>query len=428
VTASRRGVPVLLSLAVCATTLSGCGKKGPPLPPLARVPATPANLQAARFGDDVYVWFTVPTTNVGGQSPADLSAIDLYAVTAVRPPGGVDMEDQAIKVASYPVRPPAPPSPALALPPGFVQGASAVVLEALSEDKRRAEVVPGLAAAVEESADEVEPLLGPLVPPADAQTLKRHYFLVAVGPRARESAPTAVVSVPVADPSDPPTGLRLEYTESAMALSWQPSATARIGPAPSDPALVPAKPLVAQPPATGYHVFEAPTDAGSVPDPYALTLPAALTPQPVGAAEFAIPGPVRFGVRRCFVVRPVDVVTGQSVTGRASEPACVTPVDTFPPAPPTQLAAIAGVGVINLIWQLNTEPDLAGYIVLRGEAPNGPLAPLTPAPIQETTYRDQSVAAGVRYIYAVVAVDSAAPPNVSGQSNRVEEGSRTPRR
>ncbi|MCC7241646.1 MAG: hypothetical protein IT180_06950, partial [Acidobacteria bacterium] len=47
-------------------------------------------------------------------------------------------------------------------------------------------------------------------------------------------------------------------------------------------------------------------------------------------------------------------------------------------------------------------------------------------PIRETTYRDLSVTPGVRYTYAVVAVDNASPQNVSGQSNRVEETSRTP--
>jgi hypothetical protein len=113
--------------------------------------------------------------------------------------------------------------------------------------------------------------------------------------------------------------------------------------------------------------------------------------------------------------------------GQASEPGCVTPVDTFPPAAPQRLAAISGVDVINLIWEANAEPDLAGYLVLRWTAPGGTLQALTPAPIRETTYRDQSVRPGERYVYAVVAVDSATPQNVSGQSNRVEESSRPPR-
>jgi fibronectin type 3 domain-containing protein len=85
------------------------------------------------------------------------------------------------------------------------------------------------------------------------------------------------------------------------------------------------------------------------------------------------------------------------------------------------------VNVINLIWEPNSEPDLAGYIVLRGTAPGDMLQAITPTPIRETTYRDQSVRPGERYVYAVVAVDNANPQNVSGQSNRVEESSRAPR-
>ena len=113
-----------------------------------------------------------------------------------------------------------------------------------------------------------------------------------------------------------------------------------------------------------------------------------------------------------------------SVQGPASPEACVTPVDTFPPAAPRSLAAIAGGGVINLIWDANTEPDLAGYIVLRGEAPGDRLLPLTPAPIRETTFRDTSVQVGTRYVYAIVAVDSANPPNRSPESARTEETAR----
>jgi hypothetical protein len=79
---------------------------------------------------------------------------------------------------------------------------------------------------------------------------------------------------------------------------------------------------------------------------------------------------------------------------------------------------------VNLIWEPNGEADLAGYLVLRGSAPDGTLQRLTPSPIAEATYRDQTATPGVRYVYAVVAVDRGSPPNVSELSNRVEESSR----
>ena len=46
-------------------------------------------------------------------------------------------------------------------------------------------------------------------------------------------------------------------------------------------------------------------------------------------------------------------------------------------------------GSINLIWDANTEADLGGYLVLRGEAPGDTLQPLTPEPIKETRYQDR---------------------------------------
>jgi fibronectin type 3 domain-containing protein len=152
-------------------------------------------------------------------------------------------------------------------------------------------------------------------------------------------------------------------------------------------------------------------------------VPKPLTPAPIAATEFTIKSPA-FGAERCFEIRPVDQVFGMAVIGPASPRTCVTPKDTFPPAAPKNLAAIAGAGVINLIWDPNTESDLAGYLVLRGEAPGDTLQPVTKEPITTTSYRDEDVRVGTRYVYAVVAVDRATPSNASPQSNRAEETAR----
>jgi fibronectin type 3 domain-containing protein len=105
-----------------------------------------------------------------------------------------------------------------------------------------------------------------------------------------------------------------------------------------------------------------------------------------------------------------------------SRPICVTPKDTFPPGAPKGLAAVASTGVVNLIWDANTEADLAGYIVLRGEAGGATLQPLTAEAVKETRYTDRTARPGVRYAYQIVAVDKAG--NRSAPSNRVEEAAR----
>jgi hypothetical protein len=167
-------------------------------------------------------------------------------------------------------------------------------------------------------------------------------------------------------------------------------------------------------------LYEVPTNA-SPEDPYGITLPAAVTPAPVAVTEWTIPG-VTFGAERCFEVRPVDKVGGLTVIGPASPRTCIMLADKFAPVAPRSLAAIAGPGSINLIWDANTEKDVIGYLVLRADAPSEILQPITQQPVAAATYRDETVKPGVRYVYSVVAVDSAG--NRSAESNRMEETAR----
>ncbi len=126
-----------------------------------------------------------------------------------------------------------------------------------------------------------------------------------------------------------------------------------------------------------------------------------------------------WGRQRCYEVRTVDEYGKLLIDSVPSPPTCVTLKDTFPPAAPTGLQGVASAGAISLIWEPNSESDLAGYLVLRAAGPDGTLAPITPTPIHDTTYRDTTVTAGVRYTYVIVAVDTA--HNRSAPSNRIEE-------
>lgn len=195
---------------------------------------------------------------------------------------------------------------------------------------------------------------------------------------------------------------------------------------PATPGLLPARLLTAWPTTvTGFVVDEVAPPGYKPPE----LLPGQVPPYPIRLTPAPVPGPTwtlqfaRYGVERCFVVRTVET-TGTTVVESVPSPVtCVTPVDTFPPAPPTELAAVASEGAISLIWEPSPAADLAGYRVLRAEA-GGELQPLTGEVIKDTTYRDETVQPGVRYIYAVIAVDTAKPPNTSVPSNRVEETAR----
>jgi hypothetical protein len=321
---------------------------------------------------------------------------------------------------------------------------------------------------IEPASEAPQEHIGPLVAPAPTQLPRRHYFVVAKSPRGRESLPSSVASVPLEAGSSAPGQPVVTHTATDLTLKWAPSPDARTAtflrppsvkpvaganatagnitppvPPPLPPLVV--KSLGFNTEATTYHVYDVtsasarsesgelrrdPAIAASgreggpqIKDPYAIALPKPITPAPVIEPEFVIKG-VAFNVERCFEVRPVDTVFGSVVIGPPSPRTCVTPLDTFPPVAPKNLAAIAGSGVINLIWDANVETDLAGYIVLRGEAPGDTLQAVTPEPVTVTSYRDESVKPGTRYVYAVVAVDRAVPQNVSPQSNRAEETAR----
>lgn len=438
--------PVVLIAVVAALA---CGKKGPPLAPFARVPAQVTPVTTQRVGSDVYLSFPVPAKNVDGGEPADIAALEVYAVTATRPPTTEDQREVAELVATVPVRPimpeiPVPANgsapPPMPLPPGVDRGAMAVVRETLTTDALIPVELPEekAAVAVEDEGIDIEPLPGPVVAPAPALLARRHYFVIGVSARGRKSDPSTPVSVPLDSGSSAPGAPKVDYTEATITLTWAPSPDARtatvLAPAPPKPAAADKPVAPSMPPLqarslgfttepTTYHVYEVPAagEAATPADPYAITLPAPLTPAPLSTTEHVLAG-VAFGVERCFEVRPVDRIFGTDVIGPPSPKTCVTFKDSFPPAAPKSLAVIPLSGVINLIWEGNTEKDLAGYHVLRGEVPGDTLRPITTEPVAAATYRDETVKPGTRYVYAVVAVDRAG--NMSPQSNRQEETAR----
>jgi fibronectin type 3 domain-containing protein len=131
---------------------------------------------------------------------------------------------------------------------------------------------------------------------------------------------------------------------------------------------------------------------------------------------------VEFGTERCYVVRRVEMAGAVAIESAPSPPVCVTPVDKFAPAPPRTVNLVATASAVSLIWEPNAEADLAGYVVLRGEAPGDKLAPLTAAPIGDAAYVDTSIRRNRTYVYEVIAVDKVG--NRSAPSNRVEESIR----
>jgi hypothetical protein len=120
-----------------------------------------------------------------------------------------------------------------------------------------------------------------------------------------------------------------------------------------------------------------------------------------------------YGTRYQYLIQAYAEEMRQSLPSNIES---ITPVDTFPPAVPGALIAIAGVRTIELTWTRNAEPDFKGYNVYRaqGSGPFQKIASLVEAP----AYSDSKVEPGKRYRYAITAVDVTG--NESGQSNPQE--------
>jgi hypothetical protein len=94
------------------------------------------------------------------------------------------------------------------------------------------------------------------------------------------------------------------------------------------------------------------------------------------------------------------------------------PKDRFPPAVPSGLRADRTANAVSLVWEPDSEPDLAGYRIYRSEG-NGPWQKLDDVNTVPS-YSDTTVEHGKTYHYAVSAFDKTVPPNESERSAAVE--------
>jgi len=353
--------PAVLAVALVVCASAACGKKGNPLPPLRPPPGRIADATAHRIDDRVELRFTVPAANADGTTPSTVERVEIYGMSAA---ASVTAPTPAQMIASKNLK----RTIAVRRPP--------------PEGKP---VAP---------ADEGKPLPGDPATYTEAvasgahgtDAPVRYYLVVGVAGRDRRGAPSALLTVPLATEPPAPPGLSLTYDEHAFKLTWTAAATG-----------------------LGFRVYDA--DQAGHP-----TGAPASGETPLQSPEFSTA--LTFGKPRCFVVRALAVTGPTFIEGAPSDPACETPVDTFPPSPPTELRAIPEEGGVTLSWNAVTADDLAGYIVLRGEGGGDRLLPLMSAPITATTFKDTTVVRGATYVYAVLAVDSSPRQNRSAESNR----------
>ena len=429
---TRSRVPVFVVL-LAAALAAGCGKKGPPLPPLLKLPAPPADLTAERRGSKVDLQFTVPGANTDGTRPANVERVEVYAFTGPTTVTDDQLLKHGAKVASLRTKTPRDPDQTIEADepqdeiespegPGLDQGALARVEEELTGTAMAPTDVTidtGKRPAPKGDGDGSRPLLGP---PATAPS--RTYVTVGINKRGRRGPVSRRVAVPLVPPPARPSTPLVSYDETTITVTWTATGSLPQKPAgaPAGADVLPSNPIGPTLPPIAYHVYDvSPADVTSGSSGTARA-PAEtrLTKMPIAEAQFS-DARIEWGAERCYVVRAVETVGDLTLESDGAPPACKKLVDTFPPAAPKGLTAVPTEGAINLIWQSNGEKDLAGYLVLRAVAPGENLSPVTPSPIQGTTFKD-AVEPAVRYVYAVAAVDKAG--NTSAPSSAVEATAR----
>ena len=90
--------------------------------------------------------------------------------------------------------------------------------------------------------------------------------------------------------------------------------------------------------------------------------------------------------------------------------------DTFAPAVPAGLVSIAAEDFISISWDANLEKDLAGYRVWRKMDGEDEFVLLTPQPVQENAFNDTNVEKNKRYYYAVSAQDKSGNESPKSES------------
>jgi hypothetical protein len=356
-----------LVLSVCLSAfLPGCGTPGAPLPPSLNLPDRVADLSATRVGNQVSLTWTMPRRNTD-KLPLK-GNIDVHVCRS---------DDQTADAKTC-------------APAGEMQ------------------VPPGVEGTFSDS------LPGPLTAGSPRPLT---YFVELKNRSGRSAGPSNGATVLAGEAPAPVTGFAAEVRKQGVILRWnpaQPGASIRLR-----------RTLLTPAPAKAHTGPLPPT-----PEPGDRNLMVEATPG--SAPSQAIDNNISFGntyeYRAQRLVRAPAGGNSFELAGELSAPIRMDAQDVFPPSVPAGLAAVATAAdpatgtsaSVDLSWQPNSEPDLAGYEVYRREDQtpwqriSGDQLVIGPA------FHDARVLPGRTYRYGVSAVD-----NAGHESGRSAEASET---
>jgi hypothetical protein len=362
----------LIAVALLAAAL-GCGKQGPPLPPLRAVPAPVKDLTVVQQGPRLLLSFTYPTVTPAGTALAGISAVEIWSVSRVAPAG---------KPATIDAR----EFGNVAKPVQKVEGADLTSATSGSRIDIALTLPPTLLSPAPAIPAAATPPAATATPaPAGPQPQAGYFAVRTFGKNGDRSELSNIVAlVPTAPPASP---ARVTVTArgDGVLVEWTP----------------------VEGTVTGYNVYRRGAQERANAKPVHTS----------GAQEKSwLDSTARFGQSYIYGVTALSQTQPPIESAIASEHE-VRYVDRFAPPPPTELVALAETGRVRLVWRQSEAEDVAGYIVYRRAGDGGKFERVTPKPVEAAEYVDTAVAGGKTYTYRVTAVDQAG--NESGPGNEV---------
>jgi len=389
---TRRPIPrALVPAASLALLIIGCASPGPPRPPSLNLPKPVTDLTAERVGNQVLLHWSTPARST--DNLAIKGALTAVICRAEVPANTSHPSSSALRSATNPV-PVSKPKSAPRKPAPALPSTSCVPILRLTVSSGNSSASDPLPSAL--TADPV------------ALLDYRVEILNSAGHSAGQSNPAyaAAGSAP-----DPVNDLRATTIPNGAMLQWSPSAG-------SPSSTVELNRLNTSLPVS--HAAGADKTQKSTPP---LRSASQETPEshlrvPIDGRTGTLDLTARFGPTYRYTAQRVRAVEIGShaleIRSLDSAPVTLTLRDTFPPATPAGLVAIpsqtATQRSIDLSWQSNSEPDLAGYYVYRrtvsGSNPSAPPTRLNSTPVRGPAFRDLSAIPGQLYGYTVTAVDT----------------------
>jgi hypothetical protein len=351
---SLRGVSALASaLVVCvgAIASAGCGKVGPPLPPITRVAARPGPLVAVQVGDSIRLSWSAPNLDLREKEGSSIQRADVLRLRQLRDTGPITAPDEfeeSSDVAGY-----------------------------LSYDTLKQQLTGSDRLVYEDRLD--------LAQPATLSNTRFQYAVRFVDRRGRQLPLSNIVAIePVPGIAKPPSSLAFGESQDRVVITWTPP-TENIDGTPAQ--------------VVGFNVYRAKPNAERFGRP--------LNDKPLSEPRFEDVN-FLYLTPYVYVVRSVSQGPESQVESVDSERLTVTPRDAFPPSAPQSLTVASAGGAVSLFWPSNSERDVVGYNVYRAEGDGGASAQwvrLTQSVLPRTTFKDDRVRVGTRYSYRITAMD-----------------------